>query len=207
MSPRPYRSKARADAASETRARIVAAAAEVLGATPYAPFSLESVARMAGVTRLTVYNQFGGRRAVLEAVFDETASTAGLDRLGEAITVPDPHQALALVVERFCAFWEAGRQTHRRLQAARAVDPDLDEALRERNERRRRLLGVIVDRLAQRGAVRSEAAPDLVDVLHVLTGLHVFADLAERRSAETAHQLIWQMADSALRRAGPDSKR
>src|ERR1700758_5018624 len=105
MSSRPYRSKVRTEAAGETRARIVAAAAELLGTTPYVPFSLESVAKKAGVTRLTVYNQFGGRRALLEAVFDQTAATAGLDRLGEVMAMPDPHRSLALIVDRFCAFW------------------------------------------------------------------------------------------------------
>jgi AcrR family transcriptional regulator len=207
MSPRPYRSKVRADAASETRARIVQAAAELLGATPNAPFSLEAVARKAGVTRLTVYNQFGGRRALLEAVFDRTASSAGLARLGEALAVPDPRRALALIVERFCAFWETNRQALLRLEAARTVDPDLDEALYERNERRRRLLRVVIDRLAQRGEVAPEAAQDLADVLHVLTSLRVFADLAQRRGAESAHQLVWQMVEDALGRARPASGR
>jgi AcrR family transcriptional regulator len=203
MSPRPYRSKARAEAAGETRARLVAAAGELLGATPYAPFSLEAVARKASVTRLTVYNQFGGRRALLEAVFDQTALAAGLDRLGEAMAVPDPQAALALVIERFCGFWEARQQLHQRLQAARAVDPDLDAALRERNERRRRLLGVIVERLAKDGQVQPAAATDLVDVLHALTSLGVYADLAEGRPAEAASRLVWRMAEAAVRDAAP----
>jgi AcrR family transcriptional regulator len=202
MNPRPYQSNARAQAANETRARIVAAAAELLGATPYGPFSLESVAKKAGVTRLTVYNQFGGRRALLEAVFDHSASTAGLDRLGEAAAAPDPRGALALVVERFCAFWAARQQTLLRLEAARALDPELDEAFYEPNERRRRLLRVIVDRLVQRGDVKSGSMPDLVDILCVLTSLHVFSDLAEERGAEAAHRLIWRMAEDALERGG-----
>jgi ribose 1,5-bisphosphokinase len=207
VNPRPYRSKLRAEAASETRARIVAAAGELLGATPYAPFSLESVARKAGVTRLTVYNQFGGRRPLLEAVFDEAASAAGLGQLGEAMAAPDPHRALSQVVERFCAFWDADQQLLLRLQAARAVDPELDEALHQRNERRRRLLGVIVGRLVQRAEVDPAAASDLVDVLHVLTSLQVFADLSQGRGANGARRLIWQMADAALERAGPSLKR
>lgn len=182
--------------------RVLAAATELLGATPYEPFSLESAARKAGVTRLTVYNQFGSRRALLEAIFDQTASAAGLDRLGETLAVPDPRQALALVVDRFCAFWAARQQTLVRLQAARAVDPELDEALYERNERRRHLLRVIVDRLVERGDVKTGSVPDLVDILHVLTGLHLFADLAERRGADATRELIWQMAEDALVRAG-----
>jgi AcrR family transcriptional regulator len=202
LSSRTYTSKVRADAAGETRARLLAAAEELLGATPYAPFSLDSVARNAGVTRLTIYNQFGGRRALLEAVFDQSASTAGLDRLGEAMLAPDPREALALVVERFCAFWAARQQALLRLEAARALDPELDEALDERNERRRRLLRAVIDRLVQRGEVKAESVPDLVDILHVLTSLHVFADLAQGRSADAARQVIWQMARDSLERAG-----
>jgi AcrR family transcriptional regulator len=203
MSSRPYRSKLRAEAAGETRARIVAAAAELLSAMPYEPFSLASVATKAGVTRLTVYNQFGGRRALLEGVFDQTASEAGLDRLGEALATPDPREALAAVVERFCDFWAERRQLLLRLQAARAVDLDLDEALHERNERRRRLLRVILDRLAERGEVKAESVPDLADILQVLTSLNVFADLAEGRDAKLAYQFIWQMSKDALEHAKP----
>jgi AcrR family transcriptional regulator len=202
VSSRPYRSKVRADAAGETRARLLAAAAELLGATPYAPFSLEAVAKKAGVTRLTVYNQFGGRRALLEAVFDQSASTAGLDRLGEAMAAPDPRGALALVVERFCAFWAARQQALLRLEAARALDPELDEALDERNERRRCLLRAVIDRLVQRGEVKAVSGPDLIDILHVLTSLHVFADLAQGRGADAARRLIWQTVRDSLERAG-----
>jgi AcrR family transcriptional regulator len=201
MSPRPYRSKVRADAAGETRARIVSAAAELLGATPYAPFSLESVAKKAGVTRLTVYNQFGSRRALLEATFDQIALTAGLDRLGDAMAEPDPHRSLALVVERFCAFWDADQYALLRLHAARALDPELEEALYARNERRRHLLRVIAGRLVQRGDVKAQSVPELVDVLHVLTSLPVFSDLRKRRSAGKTRQLILQMVEDAIGRA------
>jgi AcrR family transcriptional regulator len=207
MSSRPYRSKVRTEAAGETRARIVAAAAELLGTTPYVPFSLESVAKKAGVARLTVYNQFGSRRALLEATFDQIASTAGLDRLGEAMAEPDPHRSLAFVVERFCAFWNMDQHALLRVHAARAVDPELDEALYERNERRRHLFRAIVDRLVERGEVKAKSAPDLVDILHVLTSLPVFADLGKGRSVSKTRQLICQMTEDALGRAGARRER
>jgi AcrR family transcriptional regulator len=201
MSRRPYRSPVREAAAGETRSRIISAAAERLGAAPHKPFSLEAVAADAGVTRLTVYKQFGGRRALLEAVFDETAARAGLNSLARAAAQPDARQALAMVIDQFCAFWEAGRQTHLRLYAARASDPDLDEALEERNERRRRLLTVIVGRLVDSEEISPAAAVDLVDLLQVLTGLHVYAGLASGRAPEEARNLIQLTAEDALARA------
>ncbi|MBV8841133.1 MAG: helix-turn-helix transcriptional regulator, partial [Alphaproteobacteria bacterium] len=78
MSPRRYNSPGRDAAAAQTRERIVAAAAGILATAEGMPdFSLEAVAKAAGVTRLTVYNQFGSRRAVLEAVFDQVALRGG----------------------------------------------------------------------------------------------------------------------------------
>src|SRR5579872_2046609 len=78
MSPRAYRSAAREDAAERNRLRIVAAAGKLLRAKGAAGFSLDAVARKAHVTRLTVYNQFGSRRRLLEAVFDDHAARGGL---------------------------------------------------------------------------------------------------------------------------------
>ena len=64
VSPRRYESPARDAAAEETRQRIVTAAGEILaGPKGFAGMSLEAVAKAARVTRLTIYNQFGTRRA------------------------------------------------------------------------------------------------------------------------------------------------
>jgi len=77
MNPRPYRSPLRAAAAGITRKRIINAASALLGAPKgFEGFSLDAVARKARVTRLTVYNQFGSRRALLEEVFDDIAARA-----------------------------------------------------------------------------------------------------------------------------------
>ena len=95
MTRKPYSSPARAAAADRTRADIVEAAARLLREpTGAEPFSLESVGKMAGVSRLTVYNHFGSRRVLLEAVFDEIAARAGLTRLPEAAGDIDPHRGL-----------------------------------------------------------------------------------------------------------------
>ncbi|MGH9200557.1 MAG: TetR family transcriptional regulator, partial [Vicinamibacterales bacterium] len=60
MSPRPYRLGQRATAVAETRSRIVAACRELLMSTDIQTrFSIDAVARQAGVARMTVYYQFG----------------------------------------------------------------------------------------------------------------------------------------------------
>jgi AcrR family transcriptional regulator len=78
MRPRPYRSPVREAAASETHARILAAASGLLGAPKgIGGFSLDAVANEARVTRVTVYKQFGSRGALLEEVLDDMAARGG----------------------------------------------------------------------------------------------------------------------------------
>src|SRR3954463_8897670 len=101
-----YVSSARASAAAPTRDRIIAACARLLRKdAAIANFSLEVVAKAAGVTRLTVYNQFGSRRGLLEAVFDDIAREGGLFELAEVMAMADPRAALDRIIETFCTFW------------------------------------------------------------------------------------------------------
>jgi AcrR family transcriptional regulator len=201
VSPRPYQSPRRAAAATETRARVLAAAVAILGAPEGVDgFSLEDVARKAGVTRLTVYNQFGSRRALLEAVFDERAARGGLHRLADAMAEPDPRAGLLRVIAIFCDFWNCDPRALRRLHAAGASDPEFDASLRERNERRRSLLSALVGRMLAGASPSRDAVRDLVDVLFALTSYPFFLQLtAGRRSADAACRLIQELALQAVR--------
>jgi AcrR family transcriptional regulator len=203
MSPRRYCSPARAASSGQTRERIVAAAAALLR-TPEGirGFSLEAVGKAAKVTRLTVYNQFGSRRALLEAVFDDRAERGGLHRVSEAMAAADPAIGLLKLIDIFCEFWSSDRDALARLHGGGINDAELEESIRARNERRRRALSVLVDRMAERKAVRAEARRDLIDTLFALTSFHFFAELAAgSRSPDAAGVLVQSMAADAVRRA------
>lgn len=206
---RPYRSPQRNAAAAQTRERLVQAARELLaGEGGLTAFSLEAVARHAGVSRPTVYNQFGSRRALLEAVFDDVAVQGGITRLPGVMAEPDPHVALRGLIEMFCAFFAHAGTAMETLVAAAASDPDLRDSVKERHERRRRAIGVLVNRMRERGEVAPEAVQDLVDLLHALTGPAVLADLRrEGRSSEAACRLLQQAAADAVARAAPAKTR
>ena len=166
MSPRPYKSPRRIAAATQTRQRIVAAAATILGtAEGIRGFSLQAVAKKADVTRLTVYNQFGSRRALLEAVFDERAARGGLHRVAEVMAGSDPQAGLMQVIVIFCDFWSFDPDTLGLLHAAGASDPEFGASVRERNERRRSLLSVLVRRIAQDRKLRPKVLGDLIATL------------------------------------------
>ena len=200
MSPRPYRSSRRTVTAERTRARLLKAASAMLAAPD--GISLDAVAKRAGVTRLTVYNQFGSRRALLEAVFDDVAERGGLHRIREAMAKTDPKVALQQIVLIFCDFWSIHRGALWRLHAASATDPEFGESLRARNQRRRHLLSVLVDRMIEGGAKRPEVAIELIDVLFALTSVSFFWELtAGGRKTDAACRLIQALAADALQRA------
>src|SRR5215472_478179 len=205
MSPRPYRSSRRAVTAERTRARLLKAASAML-AVPDG-ISLDAVAKRAGVTRLTVYNQFGSRRALLEAVFDDMAERGGLHRIREAMAKTDPQAALQQIVLIFCDFWRVHRGALWRLHAASATDPEFEESLRARNQRRRYLLSVLVDRMIEGGAKRPEVVIELIDVLFALTSVGFFWELtAEGRKANAVCHLIQALAADAVQRALSETK-
>lgn len=199
MSPRPYRSSRRRLAAERTRARLLKAASATLAAREV--ISLDAVAKRAGVTRLTVYNQFGSRRALLEAVFNNMAERGGLHRIGEAMTNPDPQAALQQIVAIFCDFWSVHRGALWRLHAASATDPEFEESLRARNERRRHLLSVLVDRMMKGRRKRLEVVTELVDVLFALTSVAFFSEFrAGGHNTKAACRLIQALAADVVRR-------
>src|SRR4030088_2192676 len=138
MSTRPYTSTGRAAAAAAKRDRVIDAAARSLREdASIASFSLEAVAKAAGVTRLTLYHQFGSRRGLLEAVFDDIARRGGLHEIADAMAMPDLLVALDRMVEIFCGFWNRDPAVGR-LHDAMATDPEFAQAVLERNERRRK---------------------------------------------------------------------
>src|SRR6266404_5774524 len=122
MSRRSYVSSVRAAAAAEKRDRVIQAAARFLReAESITAFSLHAVAKAADVTRLTVYNQFGSRRGLLEAVFDDIARRGQLVRLNDAMAEADPRKGLDMLIEIFCNFW-GGDPAVVRLHDAMAID-------------------------------------------------------------------------------------
>jgi len=206
MSPtsgkREYRSPKRDSAAGATRARIIGAANKQLrSAKGLQSLSLESVAAQAGVTRLTVYNQFGSRRGLLEAVFDDVALRGGLHRLPEAMAEQDPRAALRRLVAIFCEFWYFNRRMLGQIIGAGVADRRLEAAIRARNERRRKLLAVILKRLEGADRAPPEVFDEVVDVLFVLTSHAVFAGLADKgRSVEAVCRLVQELAIGTLDR-------
>src|SRR3981189_592958 len=188
MPTRPYTSSLRTAAAAEKRKRVIETAARSLREdASIASFSLDAVAKAAGVTRLTVYHQFGSRRGLLEAVFDDIARQGGLTGIAAAMAMSDPHAALDRLVEIFCGFWSRDPAVGR-LHEAMATDPEFAQALLERNERPPKSFNALVRRIGGKTA-SPRARQDAVDMLFALTSFAMFAMLRQDRSAGEACRL------------------
>lgn len=198
MSPRPYRSDRRAAGAEETRRRVLSAAREHLSGTGVTRVSVDSVAKAADVSRQTVYNAFGSKSGLLEALFDSLAEHAGL-ALEPAFTADDADEALAAFCVAFCGFWASERPVVRRLRGLAVLDVDLDRMLRERDDMRRAALATLLTRFD--GEPPAEA---VLDVAWQLTSFESFDVLAGRdgeRSAEEVARLVAR-AVAAVRAGG-----
>lgn len=186
---KPYVSALRAAAAGERRERVIAAATQCLReGGGLGAFSLESVGQAAGVTRLTVYNQFGSRRGLLEAVFDDIAARGRLTTIPEVLALQDPWDGLDTVIERFCEFWSSDRAIAN-LHDAMATDAEFAIALALRHERRRKLLQALVRRLAPAN-VSAQRRRDAADVLFAMTSFAMFRVLGSNRSVAAVTDLI-----------------
>jgi AcrR family transcriptional regulator len=201
MCPRPYRLGQRKIATEQTRARILAAARELLlTSEAFYGFSIDAVARKADVARMTVYHQFGSKIGLLEALSDSLAAYGGMEQLANAFRQPDPLNALDEYIRVFSRFWQSDRLVTRRLRALSTLDPDFEQVVKARDERRREGLRVLVSRfIEQYGKPAPEAVDEIANILFTLLSFENFDTLAgPTRSIEEVTPVVQRLARAAL---------
>ena len=199
---RSYRLRQRQASVDETRAKIISAARElILSDRALAGFSVDGIAKQADVARATVYNQFGNKLGLLEALFDDLARRGGMFELKEAFRKEDPVDALNEFVAAFGRFWATDRILIRRLHAMVTLDSEMAKADAARQERRREGLRVIVGRLENKYKITSKLSFDeIIEIIHTLGGFETFDALAgTKRSPEevvpTVQKLILEVLE------------
>jgi AcrR family transcriptional regulator len=201
MTPRPYRMDRRKVAADETRARVLAAARELLAEGGTASFRLEAVAERAGVTRTTVYHQFGSKVALIEEVFDSMAIVrAGVPRLVAALELDDAFDTLAEFTRVFGEMWDEDRLVIRRLQGLAALDDAFAQVWRARESRRREGLRRIVKRAsAQHGTPDRGRIDAVVNVLFAIIAFETYDVIAgEERTLREVSPEVLRLARAAI---------
>src|ERR1044071_7066801 len=100
----------RAATTDATRRAIIAAARDLLAARRWQQFTVDAVAKRAGVTRVTVYNQARSKRGLLEAVLTDLTERARMDQLLNDTRQLSAVDACAAIIGRTCRFWHAERE-------------------------------------------------------------------------------------------------
>lgn len=179
-SSRPYRLGQRQTTVDEKRAKIIEAARElIMSERALAGFSVDAVAKQAEVARATVYNQFGNKLGLLEALFTDLARRGGMFELKDVFKKENPLDALNEFVAAFGRFWTADRIIIRRLHAMITLDAEMAKAEAARQQRRRKGLRVIVGRLNEKYKLTTDLPLDeIIEIVHTLTGFETFDALA-----------------------------
>lgn len=180
MSPRPYRMGKREAAASQTRARILEAARQLLANESETDLGMEAIARRADVSRLTLYYQFKSRPGLLEALFDYLAIRGNMRRMAEVFHEADPSRALDKLVSIFVGFWSSDPVVIRRLRGMATLDAEIDRGIRARDARRQQAAREIIRRTVLGGKKKlSKQQQNLTaDVLSMLTSFESYDALA-----------------------------
>ncbi len=197
MNPRPYRPVERQRTVDAGRERVLTAARALLEDADGETFSIDAVARRAGVARMTVYNQFESKAGLFEELFDAMAMRGAFGQMSEVFGRPDPMVAMDEFVALFGRFWTESRTVHSRLRAAAILDEELGAAMTARNERRRHGLTVLVKRIAEEHELPLSKT-ETVNALFVLLSFDGFNAMAgpDRTPAEvvpTLRRLVHQI--------------
>ena len=176
MPTRKYDQKLRAEAAADTRRRILDAVAQRLREAPTETLSLDEVARIARVARSTIYVVFDSRAGLFEAFARDLWERTGLAELTEAVESPDARAHLRGGLDAACKMYAADLELYRVLFAMSLLDPDsVGGAIRAKEKNRRGGMEYLAKRLAEDGALRDDVSMEMaVDVLWMICSFEAF---------------------------------
>ena len=203
---RPYSLGVRQQLSDESKQRSLDAARDLLADSKADTFGMQEVALRAGITRQTLYNLYGSKTKLIEAIFDDLARRGGMQRMAAAMQQRDPHARLAAMVDTLLEFWNRDRDITRRIRAMAASDPDLRAALRARDERRRMACRHVVDGFKLPGLSATQLALQ-TDALFSLTSFEFIDMLAgESRSPLEIAGTVIRLAEVIVVPARPQNK-
>jgi AcrR family transcriptional regulator len=198
MSPRTYNLGKRKLTSQDTRARIIEAARRLLEAPDgISAFTIDAVAHEAGVSRMTLYYQFGSKTRLLDALYDDLGARGLVPYMPAAMRTRDPVAALDALVRAFCHFWATDRVITRRIRALAALDPEVSAGIAERDARRRGLFTRAIRRLAEAGKTPSDVSQEeLTDTVLALGSFAFFDQLAETNNETDTTAIILSLVRS-----------
>jgi AcrR family transcriptional regulator len=179
MATRKYEQRLRAEAAEETRRRILDAVHERLREAPTQPVSVDQLARAARVARSTVYLIFGSRAGLFDAVATDLLQRGGFERVLTAVAHPDAREHLRGGIRAGVEVYAVYRDVHRVLFSTATLDPEATGgAMHRSDERRAGGMAYLAQRLAEQGLLRPDVTvDDAAHILYLITSFDAFDQL------------------------------
>jgi AcrR family transcriptional regulator len=201
MAMRPYAGARRRESA-ESVDRVLEAAERLIKEGDFHAATMDELAVAAGVSRATVFNRFGSKLGVLEALFTRGMEGPEMEAIQEVLALEDPVAALDAVVEAGCAIWEACGFVVQQLQAVAVLEPDAAALVDQQRDEQRADLQRLARRLAKAGKLRpglSQARATAT--LHMLTSLESFLWLRQSYgvSLRQTREMLAELARTLLR--------
>ncbi len=193
MSPaRPYAVRRPRQASARTRERIVSTVRDLLEEGVFHETTVEEVARRAGVARATLYQHFGSRVGLVDAMCETFARNPALQAAKAA-------EDLGEFVSHAVDFWATEEKVLRELYAVVGVDP----AARDLADRQRRDRYAVIERLVRQlksaGRLRSGVSERRAfATLAMLTSFETYLEL--RQDVGLARRVVVETLQDAARR-------
>lgn len=187
MSVRGYRLGRRQHGVDQTRSAILSASRRLIGEVG-PEFSLGKVAERAGVSRITVYNQFGSKAGLVRALVSEAGPGAAPFHIERS---SEPRDQLRRRIAQACATWAADPALYRQLHGHQAWAEAGSEANR-----------ALAESLAGADQLRPGCSiKEAEDVIGILTSFPAFDRLHQggRRSASAVAEILVRLASPVLR--------
>jgi AcrR family transcriptional regulator len=202
VATRRYEQRQRAEAAGQTRRRILDAVLERLRKAPAEPVSIDRIAEMAGVARSTVYAIFGSRAGLFDAVAADVLEREDYERLLDAKHEPDAREHMRVGFRTATEMLAADRDIVRALfSMAQLHERAVGDAVRKREESRAAGMARLAGRLGEQDLLRpGVSVADAEHILWVLTSFDSFDLLYTGRgmSTEAVADLLFATAERAL---------
>jgi AcrR family transcriptional regulator len=181
-----------------TRTRIVDAAGRLTRDRGAAGFSMDVLAKEAGVARATVYEHFRSKRSVLDELASSIARTVSMDEA--RIQSGDPLVALRDVLGAVCRHWAEHEERMSGLRTLTALTggDQASEGIDDKQLRR------LMEALAASGQMRAHwTIEEAADALGALTSYATYERL--RRAPRTPEQVEGVLAKLVVSIVSPGS--
>lgn len=205
---RVYRQRRRAESTARTRAQIMDVVRRLLEEGTFHGASVEEIARFAGVSRATLYQHFGSRFGLVDAICESFSENPSMVAIQASPDVADPREAATLMIGEATRFWASEESLHRHLYGLAEIDESAADFVERQTADRRSVVERIVQRAADAGALRdgvSEAQARAT--LLVLTSFHTFEELrAAGLTLKQVERFVVSRTQELLKRRGAEAE-